>query len=233
MAELSTLFYKLGQTAHGEIVGFEPDDDAKTGVTWEYEALSTGQARSWTRKTDLMYNKPPTRTSARTSMISWFDKLGSGQGMILFGGLGSDNKKILGDTWLYRKETIGAYWLDETENSQPLSGGPPKRHEHAMTNLGFGGFDHHIVLFGGMGESDKILGDTWMLTATAWHTVTLTWKQLHPTAKPKARWYVEYFFTFVCNPSISLLISLLTSVLTSLLTGAMTWHRSKGDNNQR
>ena len=117
-AELSTLYYQLGETAHGEIVGFEPDDDSTTGVTWEYEALSTGQAPSWTRKTDLMFNKPPTRNNARASMISWSfdDKLGSGQGMVLFGGQGSD-KKIFGDTWLYRKVKIGAYWFDETENS--------------------------------------------------------------------------------------------------------------------
>jgi hypothetical protein len=192
-AVLSSLYYKLGlkAQARSEIVGFEPADDSTltTGATWEWENQGAVDDPTWTRKMDLLYNIPTSRHHSRSAMISWSldNSLGEGQGVVLFGGQ-STGSKLQGDTWLYQKNSFGAYWFEETDNASPLSGAVvPKRYNHAMANVGFN--SSLIVMFGGMGDNTMLLNDTWVLSAVAYFAVSLSWEMVPgSTNNPPPRW---------------------------------------------
>ena len=102
----------------GLIVAFE--HDKHDGVTWEASTITStisnhpsnlirnGGKLIWTKKTNLLYKTPPSRTQSAAAMLSWND--GEDQlADVMFGGL-QNGIHALSDTWLYRKLSSSTAW---------------------------------------------------------------------------------------------------------------------------
>ena len=97
----------------GLIVAFEHQKN--DGVTWEASTINNqpsnlirnGGKLIWTKKTNLLYKTPPSRTQSAAAMLSWND--GEDQlADVMFGGFTSEH--ALSDTWLYRKQSSSTAW---------------------------------------------------------------------------------------------------------------------------
>ncbi len=82
------------------------------------------------------------------------------QRVVLFGGRSEDDDELQ-DTW----EWDGASWSEAATSA----GAPPARRAHA---LAYDAAREQVVLFGGLGEGDDELSDTWTWDGAAWTDVT-------------------------------------------------------------
>ena len=94
----------------GLIVAFE--DQPNDGVTWEASNQPSNLIRNggkliWTKKTNLLFLTPPSRTQSAAAMLSWNDGEKQHAG-VMFGGLQTGH--VLSDTWLYRKLSSSTAW---------------------------------------------------------------------------------------------------------------------------
>ncbi len=88
--------------------------------------------------------------------------------LVLFGGFDAQTRAPYPGTWIYKD----GVW---NENTTAMS--PPARYGASMV---YDSTEGYIVLFGGIGANDNLLGDTWIFKGGGWTEVS-------PTSSPSAR----------------------------------------------
>ncbi len=136
----------------------EDGDDLARGDMWLYDL----SADEWS---DLSENVPAELEPRGGHGMALLD----GDSVLLFGGVGNEYL-LLADTWLY--DVSAQSWTEDTSGQAP-----PPRAGHAMAALGAG----QALLFGGRGENDTTLADTWRYASG-------DWTQLDTGHDPAARW---------------------------------------------
>jgi Galactose oxidase, central domain len=105
---------------------------------------------SWTAE------QPATHPPALAYASAVYDS--DNQTVVLFGGVEADGT-LSDDTWVWD----GATWTDYP-GSQILA--PPARE---MASMAFDPKLHQLILFGGLGEGDELLNDTWAWNGVSWN----------------------------------------------------------------
>jgi hypothetical protein len=84
------------------------------GTTWEASIQSNvnGGKLIWSKKTNLLFKTPSSRTQADAAILSWNDG-NKEHAAVMFGGFAiSDTQRghALHDTWIYRKTSTSTAW---------------------------------------------------------------------------------------------------------------------------
>lgn len=122
--------------------------NAVMSETWEYDGSS------W--KLLAPATVPPGRFSQKLAYDSARDRV------VMFGGQTTYGGTRVNDTW----EWDGVNWTQVTPTTTP----PPVRANYGLT---YDPLRNRVVLFGGIGASNVLLGDTWEYDGTTWTERTI------------------------------------------------------------
>jgi Galactose oxidase, central domain len=129
------------------VVGLALQSSPEAGA---YPLAAAAPALTWTSE------QPATHPPALAYASAVYDS--DNQTVVLFGGLEA-NGTLSDDTWVWN----GTTWTDYP-GSQILA--PPARE---MASMAFDPKLHQLILFGGQGEGDQLLDDTWAWNGVAWN----------------------------------------------------------------
>jgi hypothetical protein len=110
-------------------------------------------------------------------------KLGTSNAIVVFGGQAFNDKRKLADIWILSMEDGSGVWKELAPASRSTAF-PPPRCKHAVTSVG----SKSIIVSGGSGFEDTLLGDLWMATIEE-NESSVVWKKINcPGGKtPPAR----------------------------------------------
>jgi len=129
------------------------------GDTWSYDVA----AKTWMK---LAPTRSPT---PRFNIAMTLD--GDRGEIVLFGGFSASGR--IADTWIY--SIASNKWTLATPSTSPS-----RRSDAAIA---YDSKNKKVVIFGGYGQNDNIMGDTW-----AFDTETRAWEQMSPATKPDMRY---------------------------------------------
>lgn len=126
--------------------------------TWTWDGAN------WTRRTPA--SSPPSRVAPAMASDP------STGGVVLFGGEKCHGCAVMNDTWTW--DGLAGTWRERTPVTSPKARVFAYMADHAGMN--------RVVLFGGTGDTDDFLSDTW-----TWDGASKVWTKMRPQTKPCAR----------------------------------------------